>query len=619
VKKLFIGIAVFITWGWKALTTGVKVATNLVFLLSLLFLITLLFFRPEATVPDNAALLLNPEGAIVEQRSAIDPMARAINKIAGISTHEETPLQDILDAINTAAMDERIKMLVISPSKLERAGFNQLRDIGNAIEHFKNKGKVVIAADNSFNQSQYYLAAYADEIYLNPMGRVELRGFGVYRLYFKDLLHKLNVKFHVFKVGTYKSALEPFLRDNMSPQAKEANQQWLTRLWSTYSQDIGKQRGLTAQVINDFINNLDVFLKKADGDPAVMALNGGLIDGLKTRRQLEDYLSSVVGREDNGSGYKHISFYNYLDTITTSYSTPQTDSPNVGIIVAQGNIVNGQGTVRQIGAESLIKRIQQARMDKNINAVVLRIDSGGGSAFASELIRQELLRTREAGKPVVISMGSLAASGAYWLAADADAILASPVTLTGSIGIFGALPTFEESLAWAGVYNDGIGTTTMAGALSPTRDLPPALSRALQLGVEHGYRQFINIVAEGRHLSLPQVEKIAEGRVWDGKTAMEIGLVDGIGSLEDAIDRAAELAGLSSASGVYIEPPSTFMSNLQLFGKQAFSVFSKKDTITSTMVALTRQTLQHFDFLIQGADPTNIYAHCLLSSSTFDF
>ena len=618
-KKIFIGIAVFMTWCWKALTTGAKVATNLVFLLSLILLITLLFFRPQATVPNGAALLLAPEGDIVEQRSAIDPMARVINKLAGVSAHEETPLQDILDAINTAALDDRIKMLVISPSRLGSAGFNQLRDIGKAIERFKDNGKVVIAADNSFSQSQYYLAAYADEIYLNPMGRVDLHGFAVYRLYFKNLLNKLNIKFHVFKVGTFKSALEPFLRDNMSPQAKEANQQWLTRLWSTYCQDIGKQRGLTAAVINDFINYLDVFLKKAGGDGAVMALNGGLIDGLKTRRQLEDYLSSVVGRDDNGSGFKHISLYDYLNTITPSYSTHQADSPAVGIIVAQGSIVNGPGTVGQIGAESLIQRIQQARLDKNIKAVVLRIDSGGGSAFASELIRQELLLTQEAGKPVVISMGSLAASGAYWLAADADAILASPVTLTGSIGIFGALPTFEESLAWAGIYNDGVGTTTMAGGISPTRDLPPALSRALQLGVERGYRQFIDIVAEGRDLTIPQVREIAEGRVWDGKTAMEIGLIDGLGSLEDAIDRAGELAGLSAASGVYIEPPSTFMNNLQQLGNQVFSVFYNKDAITSTMATLTRQTLQHFDFLVQGADPTNIYAHCLLSSSTFDF
>ncbi len=606
-------------WAWKALSTGAKVAANLVFLVSVILLAGLFFFHPETKVPHGAALVLAPEGDIVEQRSAIDPMTGMINRLAGAPIHEETLLQDILDAINTAADDERIKLLVLSPSELKNVGLNQLRDIGRAIEHFKAGGKMVIAGDDGFNQSQYYLAAFADEIYLNPMGSVDLHGFGVYRLYFKEMLKKLNVNLHVFRVGTFKSALEPLLRDNMSPAAKEANRKWLTRLWTTYCRDIGKQRGLTVELINNFINNLDLFLEKAHGDMAVMALNVGLIDGLKTHRQLNDYLSSLVGRDDNGQGFKKISIYDYLNTITPSYSDRSTDSPAVGIIVAQGNIVTGRGSVGQIGADTLIQQIRKARSDKNIKAVVLRIDSGGGSAFASERIRQELLFTREEGKPVVVSMGSLAASGAYWLSADANAILASPVTLTGSIGIFGAVPTFEQSLARAGVFNDGVGTTSLAGGISITRELPSALSRSLQLGVEHGYQQFIGIVAKGRELPLSRVEEIAEGRVWDGKTAVELGLVDATGSLKDAVARAAELAGLNSPTALYIDLPSTFFSSLQQLGDVAAQKILYGHSLAAPLALLSGRVRAQFDFIFEQPDPANIYAHSLLSSSTIDF
>jgi len=597
------------------------VAGNLLFLLFLVFIVSLfvLHLHPRTKVPDGAALILAPEGRIVEQRSAIDPVVRIINSFTGAPEHEETPLQDILDAVNTAARDDRISMLVISPSRLGRVGLNQLRDIGRAIEGFKKSGKIVIAADDSFNQAQYYLASYADEIYLNPMGRVDLHGFGVFRLYYKKLIDKLHIQFHVFRVGTFKSALEPFLRDDMSTAAKEGNQQWLNGLWTTYCRDIGKQRGLTIPIINTYINSAGVLLKKTKGDSAVMALNAGLIDGLKTRRQLAGYLRSVVGGNGGDSEFKHISLYDYLDTITPSYTTRFKNTPAVGIIVAQGTIVGGQGTVGRIGADRLIRQLQMAEKDNKIKAVVLRIDSGGGSAFASELIRQELLQIKASGKPVVISMGSMAASGAYWLSADADAILASPVTLTGSIGIFGALPTFEETLARIGVHNDGIGTTSMAGAISPTRRLAPHVAQTMQLGVEHGYQQFISIVARGRNLPPVQVENIAEGRVWDGKTAMKIGLVDAEGSLADAVSRAAELAGAKTAPGLYINRPSSVFQNLQQLGNKTLAGLSGNHPFLSAWAMLTTPFTTQFAFLLQQPDPANLYAYCLLPSSIIDF
>ena len=617
-KKTFAVIAVFFIWIWKIFRTGTLVAVNLLFLLVLLVIIALFVGHPMKKVPDGAALILNPEGNIVEQRSALDPAARILNNFTGVTKHEETPLQDILDAINSAAGDDRIRMLVLSPSHIGRIGLNQLRDIGHAIENFKESGKVVIAADDSYSQTQYYLASFADEIYLNPMGAVSLHGFGVFRLYFKEMIDKLKINFHVFRVGTFKSALEPILRSNMSPAAREANQQWLSHLWTTFCKDIGKQRGLTPLLINNYINSMDVRLEKAGGDEAVMALNAGLIDGLKTRQQIENYLQTVTGGSHGDKGFKHISMYDYLRHITPSYTTRPDKRPAVGIIVAQGNIVPGRGVVGQIGAERLIRQIETARKDNSIKAVVLRIDSGGGSAFASELIRRELLRLRQAGKPLVVSMGSMAASGAYWLSADADSILASPVTLTGSIGIFGALPTFEQTLTKLGIHNDGIGTTTMAGAISPTRPLPANVARSLQLGVEHGYKQFIHIVATGRKLTDVQVEKIAEGRVWDGKTAISLGLVDGEGSLKEAVSKAAALAGMQSADGIYISRPSSFLQNLKEFGQTSIAAMLRTSG-SSPWIPIIGQLSTRFSFLLLQPDPQNLYAYSLLAPSAIVF
>ncbi len=616
-KKAVTVIAVFFIWIWKIFRTGTLIIGNLLFLVILFSIIALFVVHPTKKIPNGAALILNPEGNIVEQRSALDPIARLLNSFTGETKHEETPLQDILDVINNAAGDDRIRMLVLSPSHLGRIGLNQLRDIGHAIENFKESGKIVIAADDSYSQTQYYLASFADEIYLNPMGTVALHGFGVFRLYFKEMIDKLQIKFHVFRVGTFKSALEPVLRNNMSAAAREANRQWLNRLWTIFCKDIGKQRGLTPLLINDYINSLDIRLEKSGGDGAVMALNAGLIDGLKTRPQIKDYLQSVAG--GGGAEFKHISMYDYLGHITPSYSTRPENSPAVGIIVAQGNIVPGQGVVGQIGADRLIRQIQTARKDSSIKAVVLRIDSGGGSAFASELIRQELLHLQQAGKPLVVSMGSMAASGAYWLSANADSILASPVTLTGSIGIFGALPTFEQTLAKIGVHDDGIGTTIMAGAISPARPLPDNLAKSLQLSVEHGYRQFIGIVAKGRKLPVARVEEIAEGRVWDGQTAVDLGLVDDIGSLNEAVSRAAELADLRTVHGIYINRPSSFLKNLQQFGQVTFATALNNGLLPSSWTTLTQQFTTAFSFFVQQPDPANLYAYSFLSPGTIAF
>ncbi|MCI5143359.1 MAG: signal peptide peptidase SppA, partial [Candidatus Electrothrix sp. ATG1] len=434
---------------------------------------------------------------------------------------------------------------------MEQAGLNQLQDIGRAIDAFKKSGKPVIAYADSLSQGQYYLAAQGDKVYLNPMGEVDLHGFGVFRLYMRELLDKLKISFHIFKVGTFKSALEPFLRNDMSPEAKEANQQWLSQLWQQFCDDIAKQRGISLQNIHAAIEQLPKKLQETGGDTAKMAIKLGLIDGIKTRAEFREHLISLVGRNKKQTGFKQVAFSNYLETLTPAYQAPISKEKHVALIIAQGDIVYGNAEIGQIGSSGLTTLLRKARQKKNVKAVVLRIDSGGGSAVASEIIRQEILQLQKAGKPVVVSMGSMAASGAYWLAADADKIYASPNTITGSIGIFGAFPTIEKSLAEIGVFNDGIGTTKMAGQRSLTRSMSDEFRAAVQLNIEHGYRQFIQIVANGRGMEQAEVEQIAQGRVWDGTTAVQLGLVDELGNLEDAVttaDKPTSLAAVVTAS-----------------------------------------------------------------------
>ena len=621
-KKLFVAVGVFFYWLWKFLSQVSLLITSLFFILVVVFFIAL-FFRPGVKVPQGAALVISPTGRLVEKTTVINPLARFINEIVGVPVREETSLQDVLDAINAAAKDQRIKLLVLSLSGLNQAGLNQLQTIGHAIENFKKSGKKVIAVGDQYSQGQYYLASYADKIYMNPMGAVGLQGFGVYRLYMKKLLDKLAVNFHVFKVGTYKSALEPFTRNNMSAAAKDANRFWLARFWNSYCADIAKHRGLTMEKINDYINEMPRYMRRAGGDSGRMALDAGLVDGLKTSQETEDYLSSLVGRSDDGSSFKQIQLTDYLTTIIPSYvGRDSSVKDRIGLIVARGDIVYDKNIPGQIDSAALCKRISRAGRDKRIKALVLRIDSGGGSAFASEAIRQALLQVRKAGKPVVVSMGSMAASGAYWLSADANRIFASPFTLTGSIGIFGVLPTFEGSLAKIGVFSDGTGTTRIAGAGNPLRPLAPELQDTIQQSVEEGYNRFLSVVAKGRGLSRAKVAELAQGRVWDGATALKLGLVDKLGSLHDAVIAAAKLAGLSKYEAVYIRPElSPGQQLLQKLAQRASVLFEHSRFAGVGGGSMVREAVRErfLDFSLLADDPEHMYARCLIPRSAIVF
>jgi len=611
-KRVFQILTLPFVWAWKILSSGLSVLVNLLLLASLVGVLSLLLYRPPVSVPDGAALVLAPEGAIVEKRSPIDPMTRVINRLAGGPLSEDVALQDVLDTIDRAAADQRIKLLLLKPGRISAISLDQAQSIGAALARFKQAGKKVIAFADSYSQAQYYLATWADRIYLQPMGAVNLRGFAVFRLYLRELLDRLAVNLHVFRVGTYKSALEPLIRNDMSAEDREANSLWLGNLWTACVADIARHRKLTVDNLGENINTQVANLASVNGDRSALALTTGLVDGLKSHQEMESELKALLGEPDKTGGPSHVGFADYLETFTPPHTRAQGKDQLIGIIVAEGNILYGAGTVGQIGSDDLIRQIRKAREDKRVKAVVLRITTGGGSAIASELIRRELALTSKAGKPVVVSMGAMAASGGYWLSADADLIVASPMTLTGSIGIFGAVPTLERTLARLGVHGDGVGTT----AVSHFGNLASAMSTEeqamFQMDVEQGYRQFLEVVARGREMDVAAVAKIAEGRVWDGATALRLGLVDRLGSLAEAIAEAGRLAKVPVENGYYLDlGPGSLRERLQRVDKPV-EVLVARLFGPGPLAALGRPLAGPVELLLGGADPRALYAHSLL-------
>ncbi|MDX1707213.1 MAG: signal peptide peptidase SppA, partial [Desulfobacterales bacterium] len=475
---------------WNGVTVLRRFVGNMIFLLLVIFIIAIFFFDSGEEVPDDAALILAPEGNIVEQKT--ETVMSSV--LFGDASKKETLLKDLIDVIDYAKDDDRIQLMVLDLRKMDLAGISKLQDIGAALMRFKTGGKQIYAFGDFFNQQQYLLAAHADRLYLSPMGSVFLQGFGLYRMYFKSALEKLKIQFHAFRVGSYKSALEPFLRDNMSDYAKEANLAWLGILWGNYKRVVAEQRGLKPESIDVYINNYPAHLAKAGGDAAAVALNLGLVDELITRDQLRQELIDIVGRDEDGLSYKQISFDDYLSQIRPALMPNSLTKDKIGIIVASGIILDGEQPTGRIGGDTIADLLVRARKDDQIKAVVLRVDSGGGSATASEVISREIELTRDSGKPVFVSMGSVAASGGYWIAAQADQIWATPTTITGSIGIFGAFPTFERSLKSLGITSDGVGTTQLSDAFNPSRPLNDLIAQSMNQMIEQSYRRFIQRV-----------------------------------------------------------------------------------------------------------------------------
>lgn len=605
-----------ITFGlFSLLNTSRKIIINLVFFTLLLILfITLTTGEENINVKPGSALILNIRGDIVEQKHNIDPMDAFISEaLEQPDSAPEVLLADILAVIKSAETDDRISMIVLDLKNMQGSGITKLSDIAKALQQFKRSGKKVIALGEHYTQNHYYLASFADEIWLNPQGWMILDGYGRYQLYFKSAMEKLAISQHVFRVGTYKSAIEPYIRDDMSDAAKEANQLWLNDLWQQYKTDVAEQRNFPISNFDEDVDVLVTKLKAANGNVAEYALANQWVDALKTREQVTQDLIKMVG-SDGESSYKHITFNDYSRAITPNIELENVSSDQVAIIVAKGTILDGNQKPGTIGGDSTAALLRKARENKQVKAVVLRVDSPGGSAYASEVIRQEVELLKAAGKPVIASMGTYAASGGYWISASADKIIASPTTITGSIGIFGFFMTFENTLSKLGIYTDGVGTTDIAG-FGVTRALTPGMANIIQLNIERGYRDFIALVAKNRNMTTSQVDAIAQGRVWSGSKALELGLVDALGNIDSAIEAAAELANLSDYETLLVEkqksPRALFLQSLfgqasVLLGQSSVEPFNK-NALTEIISKLSLELKQ----LSQLNDPQGVYSFCL--------
>src|ERR1700720_1688622 len=545
-------LAAFFGLVWRILE-GVRRVLHLILLLVIFGFILAALHTSIPSVPRSAALVLAPEGELVEQL-ATDPVRRAVGQASG-GPAPETLLKDVIDAIQMAKGDSRIKLIVLQLGNLAPSGLSKLQEIGAALREFRAAGKRVVAAADSMDQTQYYLAAQAGEVYLDPLGLVYVDGFSYYRMYLKDAIDKLGVDVNVFRAGTFKSYTDQFSRSDMAPSEREESSVWLEALWNAYTQDVTRARSLPAGALGEFVTDEPAALAAVSGDAAKLALQRGLVTALKSRRQMADELKVLVGEDEDTHSFNSIGMNQYLTSVRSKRVLKSKSDSKVGIVVASGEILDGHQPPGTIGGDSTADLLRQARYDNAVKAVVLRVDSPGGSMFASGKILREVQTLRKAGKPVVVSMSTYAASGGYIISAAANQIFASPTTLTGSIGVFSVVPTFQRTLEKLGVKVDGIGTTPLAGDMRLERTLGPAARQILQTSVEQAYAEFLMRVGDGRKKSVEEVDKIAQGRVWSGADAQRIGLVDQLGGLKDATLAAAKLAQLSADYEVdYIEP-----------------------------------------------------------------
>ncbi|WP_417664105.1 signal peptide peptidase SppA [Pseudidiomarina donghaiensis] len=594
-----------------------KIIVNIVFFIVLILVIGIFAAEEEPiVVPENGVLVLELNGFLVEEETWVDPVDQFFNEaFGGGGEPPEILLADLLIAIENAASDERISGIQLNLTNFMGGGFNKLKQVGLALQQFRETGKPVITYADSYGQNQYYLAAHADNLYMNPLGMMMFEGFGSYRLYFKELLEKLKVSTHVFKVGAYKSAVEPYTRNDMSDQAREANQVLYDELWQAYISDLANLRDIDARILSGDINDFNTVLAEQNNDFALLAKSSGLVDELYSREQFRQEMISLTGLDKDEKSWRQISHHQYLKSLNgEAFVEDDKKRKNIAIVVARGVIVDGSQKAGMIGGDSTAELLRQARLDDDVKAVVLRIDSPGGSGFASEIIRQEVLELQKAGKPVIASMSSVAASGGYWIAASADEIWAAPSTITGSIGVFGMFFTFENSLAEIGVYNDGYHTTNLP-VLDITKGLDDNAKRVVQLSIEKFYKDFVSMVAESRDMSYEEVHAVAQGRVWTGSQALEHGLVDQLGELNDAIRAAAQYADLTEYDVKLIEPELSprdqFMR--EFFGQASILLPVKPTQKLGSPIEMQLQGVwKEVKLLDKFNDPNGVYALCEL-------
>ena len=569
--------------------------------------------RTSRTLQNDSVLVLKPQGQLVEQYS-IDPLQRTLDSFSG-NEPKQVQVRDLVGAIDAAAKDKRITRILLMPDDLQGGGFAALREVGAALDRFRASGKPVIAWAVNFDQGQYYLAAHADRLLVDPQGGVMLTGLADYRLFYKGLLDKLGVDVHLFRVGQFKSAAEPYILEQASPESKQADSYWMGGLWDEYLAEVGALRKIEPAALRADIDNLPQTIMSTQGDLAQLALNEHLIDGLATRAELISMLRKEgVPADDKGRSFRQVDQTRYL---ASQSSTTSVFDPGVAIVVAEGEIASGKQSPGSIGGESTAALIRTAREDRKTKALVLRVNSPGGEVFAAEQIRREIQLTREAGIPVVVSMGDVAASGGYWISMNANKIFAEPNNITGSIGIFGLYYSIPNTLAKFGVQSDGVATGPMAGAFDITRALDPKVGAVIQAIINKGYHDFVGNVAKARGKSYESIDAIAQGRVWTGQQALDRGLVDQLGGLNNAVADAASLAKLDADYPVrYVEPPQGSFQRFLIGLNQSASVriLQSWGVHLPSWVAELPALSPELQLLRNAkAGTPNIYADCLCS------
>lgn len=539
-RTLWRFIAGFFKWTWRVLNFVREMVLNLFFIFLVLVGVGIWMQIGNGSNSEQTArgaLLLDISGVIVDKPSTNHRLGALGRQLFGASSDrlQENSLFDIVNAIRQAKDDRNITGIVLDLKNFTGADQPSMRYIGKALREFRDSGKPVFAVGENYSQGQYYLASFANKIWLSPQGQVDLHGFATNGLYYKTLLDKLKVSTHVFRVGTYKSAVEPFIRDDMSPAAREADSRWIGELWQNYLHTVSANRQISPQQLFPGAQAIIDGLTSVGGDTAKYALDHKLVDALASSADVEKALTKQFGWSKTENNYRAISYYDY------SLKTPADTGGTIAVIFANGAIMDGEETPGNVGGDTTASQIRDARLDPKVKAIVLRVNSPGGSVNASEVIRAELAAARAAGKPVVVSMGGMAASGGYWISTPANYIVASPSTLTGSIGIFGVINTVENSLSSIGVHSDGVSTSPLAD-ISMTKALSPEVQQMMQLSIEYGYKRFITLVADARKRTPEQIDKIAQGHVWTGEDAKANGLVDSLGDFDDAVAKAAELA-----------------------------------------------------------------------------
>jgi len=602
---------------FSAIWGGVDGVRKVLHLVLLLFVFLLFFGAMQdtpLTLPDRAVLVIQPYGFLVEQIEG-DPFERALAELAG-DGKPQTLVQDIVDALEYAKDDDRIEVVYLELSSLLGAGLSKLQHLSAAIEDFKTSGKPVIASADFMSQQGYYLAAHADEVYLHPDGLLLLQGYGRFLNYYKDAIDLLRIDWNVFRVGTHKSAVEPYTRMDMSDEDRESTSRLVEQLWSLYQVDVETARELDAGTIEDFTDNFTEIVEEAGGDMAIAAAQYGLVDDLLKRTEIRELLIDYVGPDpDNPDTYQAANMYDYLAQMRV-LSGDKVRSQNVAVIVAAGDILFGSQPPGTIGGDSTAELLRRARNDDSVEAVVLRVDSSGGSSFASDIIMDEIRALQEAGKPVVASMSSVAASGGYVISMYADRVFASPSTITGSIGIYGIFPTYQRTLDVIGIATDGVGSTPLSGELRPDRAMSDQAKHLFQMMINDGYQDFIGSVADSRGMELDAVDAIGQGQVWTGMDALNNGLVDELGGLDDAIAAAAELAEISDEDfGIKsidqeLSPGEQILIDLlgaaASMGVDVSGWAGQRSLVDDIKDSVAEQT----STILKFNDPKGVYSHC---------